>query len=129
MTSHLSLLIYFMVYLPFSLYATTSYDLFAVEPPEPGTVLTHGRQGAVTTEMWTGAHVYSAPVAECQELFRVPSRHNAVHSRLSSRPNPPPPVSCLSLTEGFSDRPFPGLHYAGPLQIGSTQGPSQGIWK
>lgn len=77
------------------------FILLAVQLPGLSTALTRCRHGLLTAGIGTGVHIYSALVVECQELFRVPSRHNTVHTRPRSRPSPPPPLSCLSLAKAF----------------------------
>lgn len=101
----------------------------AVELPRLSPVLAHCWHGSLTAGVGTGAHIYSALLGECQERFRVPSRHNTIHTRPRSRPSPPPPVSCLPGERLFKDCNSPRPCLMQDPAVGSILRPSHGIWK
>lgn len=101
----------------------------AVELPGLSPALAHCGHGSLTERMGTGAHIYSALLGECQERFRVPSRHNTIHTRPRSRPSPPPPVSCLPGERLFKDCTSPRPCLMQDPAVGSILRPSHGIWK
>lgn len=65
-------------------------DLSCVLLNPPGLSTAHtGQARSSNSRGGMGAHTYSETVVECQELFREPSGHNTVYTRLRSRPSSP----------------------------------------